>query len=133
MIEYADQLFVPEHVWENPRWTRLIDLGDMNIFLVNDVVSFEKEFKECSGDLKMMMNTVAIVAQLDGLSIEESFIKVSKMIDENEEEIFFIEKQFLNDPHCLEVTKIYIEHFNFELGGHYQSTFELDRYMKPDI
>ena len=128
MIEYSANIFIPEHVWNNPRFQKLVDLGDKHIFMVNDVMSFKKELKECSGDLKKVFNAVAIVSLLDNISIEKSMERVSEMIADIEKEILEIQNEFLTEENCLEVTKTFIKHFNYQLGGHHESYQLLDRY-----
>ena len=50
-IEYVYQIFVPEHVWDDPCIQKKVILGSLHMSESNDLYSFEKEEKECEPSL----------------------------------------------------------------------------------
>ncbi|CAG2121964.1 unnamed protein product, partial [Medioppia subpectinata] len=70
LIEYSDEIHVPDNEWSDPRIARLRDLCNLSIVYINDVYSFEKELNEQNGVLeRMLVNTVAYHSLREGITI----------------------------------------------------------------
>jgi len=46
LIEYSENIYIPDLVWHDERIQRLMDLCNLSTIFVNDVYSFEKEYLE---------------------------------------------------------------------------------------
>ena len=80
-IEFADNLVIPDKVWNSDRWQRLLDLCAVLTCYVKDVYSFEKELKETK-DMKKMFNSVAFIAnELNKDTTDDKVIKDDLLIE----------------------------------------------------
>ena len=129
LIEYADNLYIPDNIWDNDKIQMLIELGTINIILVNDFYSFKKEVKE-SEVLDKMFNAVPLISRLDDLTIDQSLEELKKMISGNEKQIFELEDQILSDCVSQLQTKALITRINYVIGGNYKAHTTSDRYTK---
>ncbi|CAG2108191.1 unnamed protein product [Medioppia subpectinata] len=76
LIEYSDEIHVPDNEWSDPRIARLRDLCNLSIVYLNDVYSFEKELNEQNGVLEqMLVNTVAYHSLREGITIAAAMRK----------------------------------------------------------
>ena len=126
IVEFADQLFVPAYIWDDPRMQKILDLASVHITNINDIFSFEKEFNETK-DLNKTFNMVALISVTKGIHIEEAMKTVAKMNLEVEKEIQELEDQLINEHDCLPITKTFIERINLCLGGSYQCNSFINR------
>ena len=126
-FEFADQLVISEVVWDHPLIKRLIHLAQINLLMVDDFFSFEKELKETK-NMAEMFNTVAVISLTNGLPIDKSFVETTKLIAENEELIHELEDQILSQVEPKAEAETLIERINYMIGGNHQAHTILDRY-----
>ena len=129
-IEYADDLFVPDEDWNDPRMQSLFDMMSEIFVFVNDFFSFEKEVIQLNGDLSQMFNLVALISRLDDIPIASALEKLADMIRDMENRIRVAENILLNDPNVSGVTKTFIGKMNYFIGANHKVSTVLDRYNK---
>ncbi|CAG2113180.1 unnamed protein product, partial [Medioppia subpectinata] len=71
LIEYADNLYVPEPEWQHPSMQALFAHLNRALIICNDMYSFEKELLDAGGRPDGVYNIVAAFAQIEGVSLEE--------------------------------------------------------------
>ena len=129
MIEYVYDIAVPDSVWNDERWDKMLDIASVLTIYVNDIYSFEKELRE-EGDINRLFNAVAFIAVKDKLPIDSAMTKLADMIVQKEMELIDIENEIMADEDCLEVTRTFFHHVNHVMGGHWEVCKYLDRYNK---
>ena len=130
LIEYALDIYVPEHIWESQIWQNLLKEASTYSVYNNDLYSFEKELNENKGNLDLMANCVSVISLLDGIPIEEAMQKLVKLMADKEEEVFKIENEIMNKEDCLPLVKTYIESINYMMGCLSMTHTYCDRYNK---
>ncbi|CAG2168831.1 unnamed protein product [Oppiella nova] len=78
LIEYADNLFVPQAEWDHPNFQRLLELATYLVTLSNEVYSFEKEVKERDWNMAEVYNMVAFYVRFKEMSVAEAMDSLVK-------------------------------------------------------
>lgn len=120
LIEYADQLYVPEPDWNDIRFQKLLELAATHVIFVNDFFSYEKEMREQNNEHGKVFNPVSLIIQIEGLSVGKAFESLAKIIGDLEKEILIVENEILCDESFSKDTRTFIERMNYLMGGHFK-------------
>ena len=130
-IEYTDELFVPEDVWESRIWQQLLNLMTALALYLNDVYSFEKELKDMKS-IDKMVNSVALLCHLKGITVNESMLEMAAIISKTEKKLIEIENKLLAIDDYPSDAKTFIVGMNYLISGSIVGYEKMGRYNKLD-
>ncbi|CAG2105917.1 unnamed protein product [Medioppia subpectinata] len=129
IIEYSDEIQVPDSEWCDPRIARLRDLCNLCMIYVNDVYSFEKELNEQNGVLeRMRINLVAYHSLREGITIAAAMAKTLDVNREYDAEFDRLCADVLTSDEFCADTKQYVRSLEAVLCGTHRIHVIANRY-----
>ncbi|CAG2106248.1 unnamed protein product [Medioppia subpectinata] len=128
LIEYAENLFVPESEWLNPIVQQLLQKLSRLAVICNDMYSLEKELMDAGNKGPSgVYNCVAVFAQMQNISLEESMTHWSKEFKDLETIIVKLSDEILAADWASPDTRRFVRSAMYATGGHWKVSTMLDR------
>lgn len=129
LIEYSNNVHIPDHLWYDDRVQRLMDLCNLTVICVNDVYSFEKELLEQNGDMaRMIANTVGFHVLKYKCSVEEAFERSLAIVRQYEIEYKELADSLVNDQSISAECKSFIDGVTAVNAGIFGISISCNRY-----
>ncbi|CAG2170610.1 unnamed protein product, partial [Oppiella nova] len=128
LMEYADNLFVPQAEWDHPKFQRLLELATYLVTLMNEVYSFEKEVKERDWKIAEAYNMVAFYVRFKEVSVAEAMDSLVTDFLAMEAEIFALTKEVLTEDWLSPDTRVFVGRILYFVGGAMKSHSLMERY-----
>ncbi|CAG2168051.1 unnamed protein product [Oppiella nova] len=128
LMEYADNLFVPQAEWDHPKFQRLLVLATYLVTLANEVYSFEKEVKERDWNMTEAYNMVAFYVRFKGMTVAEAMDSLVTDYLEMEAEIVALKKEVLTEDWLSPDTRIFVGSIMYFIGGSLKAATLMERY-----
>ena len=127
-IEYADDFFLQEVEWNEPKFQKFLECISDNFTFINDLFSFETEYYK-QKNLRKIFNVVGVTILEKNCKVLEAFKIVKDIWKKNNDEIEELRDAIFKQD-CSEEKKLYVDRLILFTGGHHKASNYIDRYNK---
>lgn len=131
LIEYSEQIYIPDQIWQDQRIQRLMELCNLCVSLANDVYSFEKEYVEQKEDMSNMnVNIVGFHVLKYKCSVTEAMKKSFDVVKKYECQYKELADCLIKDQSISSEVKKFVVCVTAVIAGNIDLSTRCNRYNK---